>query len=376
MPEDKIEGGLPGDWEGKLTMFQRLLLIRVMRPDRVTAAMAGFVKAMMGARYIDQPTFNMKDTFEDSSCPQPLFFVLFPGVDPGGDIEKLGAELGFTLQNGKYKSISMGQGQEKNAEDALVHFAEIGGWVFLQNVHLMETWLPKLERALEICAETGHDDFRCFLSAEAPPLPTTQSVPEGIMQSSIKVSNEPPSDLKSNLRGAYALFSQETLDKSTRPASHKPMLFALCFFHSLALGRRKFGFQGFSRSYPFNNGDLTVCAQVLTTTWRTTPRRACRGRTSSTTLARSCTAGTSPTHGIGASPTRISRCCSTPRSSCQAPTTCSRPTTRRCARELTRSSPRTSKRNCRRRRRSSSASTRTRRSRCCRRRPRRSSRQS
>ena len=82
-------------------------------------------------------------------------------------------------------------------------------------------------------------------------------------QASIKVSNEPPSDLKSNLRGAYALFSQETLDKSTRGPSHKPMLFALCFFHSLALGRHKFGFQGFSRSYPFNNGDLTVCAQVL-----------------------------------------------------------------------------------------------------------------
>ena len=43
----------------------------------------------------------------------------------------------------------------------------------------MESWLPKLERALEIAAETGHDDFRCFLSAEAPPLPDQQSVPEG-----------------------------------------------------------------------------------------------------------------------------------------------------------------------------------------------------
>ena len=263
MPENKAEGPLPGDWEGKLTLFQRLLLIRVMRPDRVTAAAAGFVRAMMGNRYIDQPTFNMKETFEDSSAPQPLFFVLFPGVDPGGAIETLGKELGFTEANGRYKSISMGQGQEKNAEDALVKYAAEGGWVFLQNVHLMETWLPKLERSLEIAAETGHDDFRCFLSAEPPPLPDKQSVPEGIMQASIKVSNEPPSDLKSNLRGAYALFSQATLDKSTKPASHRPMLFALCFFHSLVLGRRKFGFQGFSRSYPFNNGDLTVCAQVL-----------------------------------------------------------------------------------------------------------------
>ena len=43
------------------------------------------------------------------------------------------------------------------------------------------------------------------------------------------------------------------------------MLFALCFFHALALGRRKFGYQGFSRAYPFNNGDITVCAQVMLT---------------------------------------------------------------------------------------------------------------
>ena len=215
---------------------------------------------MMGNRYIDQPTFNMKDTFEDSSAPTPLFFVLFPGVDPGGDIEKLGRELGFTEANGRYKSISMGQGQEKNAEDALVSYAESGGWVFLQNVHLMETWLPKLERALEIAAETGHDDFRCFLSAEAPPLPTQQSVPEGILQASIKVANEPPSDLKSNLRGAY-VFSRRRSTSRPSPA-HRPMLFALCFFRSWRSAGASSA-SGLLALYPFNNGDLTVCAQVL-----------------------------------------------------------------------------------------------------------------
>jgi len=261
MPEE--EGSLSPDWDAKLTAFQKILLIRALRPDRVTAAVSNFVRVTLGDRYIDQEPFNMKDTFADSSAPTPLFFVLFPGVDPGEDIEKLGRELGFTESNGRYKCISMGQGQEANAEAALQHYAKEGGWVFLQNVHLMESWLPQLERKLEIAAETGHDDFRCFLSAEPPPLPYQQSIPEGIMQSSIKVANEPPADLKSNLRQSYALFSQAVLDKSTKPDAHRPMLFALCFFHALVLGRRKFGFQGFSRQYPFNNGDLTVCAAVL-----------------------------------------------------------------------------------------------------------------
>ena len=65
-----------------------------MRPDRVTTAMGMFVAATLGARYIEQPPFSMRETFEDSSAPTPLFFVLFPGVDPGAEIEKLGRQLG------------------------------------------------------------------------------------------------------------------------------------------------------------------------------------------------------------------------------------------------------------------------------------------
>ena len=63
---------------------------------------------------------------------------------------KLGAKLGFAEANGKYRSISMGQGQEINAEESLLQFSKEGGWLFLQNVHLMESWLPKLERQLEL----------------------------------------------------------------------------------------------------------------------------------------------------------------------------------------------------------------------------------
>ena len=87
-------------------------------------------------------------------------------------------------------------------------------------------------------------------------------MPEGIMQNAIKVANEPPTDVKSLYRNAYGLFSQETIDKSSKKTVFKPMLFALSFFHSLCLGRRKFGMQGFSRPYAWNNGDLTVRVHV------------------------------------------------------------------------------------------------------------------
>lgn len=34
-------------------------------------------------------------------------------------------------------------------------------------------------------------------------------------------------------------------------------------FHSIILGRKKFGAQGWSRMYSFNDGDLTICGDVL-----------------------------------------------------------------------------------------------------------------
>jgi dynein heavy chain len=34
-------------------------------------------------------------------------------------------------------------------------------------------------------------------------------------------------------------------------------------FHSLIVGRKKFGSQGWSRNYNFNDGDLTICGDVL-----------------------------------------------------------------------------------------------------------------
>mmetsp|Transcript_9859 Transcript_9859/g.28975 ORF Transcript_9859/g.28975 Transcript_9859/m.28975 type:complete len:815 (+) Transcript_9859:3-2447(+) len=257
---------LPGEWDKRCTAFQKLLILRALRQDRVTTALTQFIDMRLGQRYTQQEPFDMEDTFNDSSFRQPLFFVLFPGVDPGVAIEKIGRKLGFTEEKGNYVSISMGQGQEKNAENTIDRFSKDGGWVFLQNIHLMSTWLPTLDRKLEIVSENGHEDFRAFLSAEPPPMlleHEMQTVPEGVLQASIKVANEPPTDLKATLRSSYALFDQSVLDKSTKPKAHKPMIFALAFFHSLVLGRRKFGFQGFSRNYPYNNGDITVCADVL-----------------------------------------------------------------------------------------------------------------
>lgn len=133
----------------------------------------------------------------------------------------------------------------------------------------MQSWLTGLnglEGFLEsvFSSNKTHPNFRIFISSDPPPLPDMKIIPESILQGAIKVANEAPQFLKANLRRAYAKFDQAFLDKSDKkPTEFKACLFALCFFHSLILGRKKFGSQGWSRIYNFNDGDLVICSDVL-----------------------------------------------------------------------------------------------------------------
>merc|ERR1719502_358191 len=254
---------MPGDYK-QLKDMNKLLLIRAMRPDRLTSALVKFVQDELGPNFVKEKPFNMEQAYQESSPSTPIFFVLFPGVEPTPWVEALGATYDITAEKGMFVNISMGQGQEKPAEQALDSFAQKGGWVMLQNVHLMQSWLPKLERTLEVCSETAHSDFRCFISAEPPPFSYFKNIPESLLQSCIKVANEAPSDLKSNIIRAWASFDEERLScVDDKINEFKSCLFGLCFFHSVMLGRKKYGQQGWSRKYGFNVGDLTICADVL-----------------------------------------------------------------------------------------------------------------
>jgi hypothetical protein len=60
----------------------------------------------------------------------------------------------------------------------------------------------------------------------------------------MQVSNEPPSDMKSNMRRAFAAFTAEQCERPStdaKRAAFRSILFGLCFYHSLLLGRKKFG---------------------------------------------------------------------------------------------------------------------------------------
>ena len=98
-----------------ISLFHRILLLRALRPDRLTNALTEFISQNMGAEFVEQQPFDIEKTFPETNIQTPIFFVLFPGVDPTPEVEHIGAQNGKTISDGTFINISMGQGQEDYA---------------------------------------------------------------------------------------------------------------------------------------------------------------------------------------------------------------------------------------------------------------------
>ena len=252
----------PQEWKNK-TSLQKLCMMRCFRPDRMTYAVSAFIEEKLHPKYVENRAVPFWQSFEESGPGTPIFFILSPGVDPLKDVEAVGKKLGFTFDNRNFHNVSLGQGQEVVAEQAMKVAAEKGHWVILQNIHLVAKWLGQLEKLLEIYAIGSHPDFRMFVSAEPAGTREAHNIPQGILENSIKITNEPPTGILANLHKALDNFSQETLELCSRENEFKSILNSVCYFHAVVCERRKFGPQGWNRGYPFNVGDLTISIDVL-----------------------------------------------------------------------------------------------------------------
>ncbi|CAK4109520.1 unnamed protein product [Aphanomyces euteiches] len=255
---------LPLDWAGlDRTPFLKLLVVRCLRPDRMTVAVSEFIRHVLpnGAMYCDcdsalNSTQVMDNSYLDSTPTTPLYFILSPGADVVAGLDKLAIKYGFE-RGVSYHNVSMGQGQDVFAMDRLEVAHRNGHWVILNNIHLMPRWLITLEKKLdEFALEGSHKNFRLFLTSDP-----SNSIPIGVLNRCIKLTNEPPSGLKANLKRAFVSFPKEYIEEAEGKV--KSILFGLCHFHAVMMERKMYGPLGFNMMYPFSLGDLRDSAICL-----------------------------------------------------------------------------------------------------------------
>lgn len=150
----QCENAFPKNVEIKMTQFQKVLFIQAVKPERLYNCLMDFVLKTLSESplqliidvivvadipSINPPAFELKNIFEDSEAKEPILFILADGADPSQEL----AELAVTLRV-PYRSISMGQGQEIVAYEAIRECASKGEWLCLNNLHLMIAAVPSI----------------------------------------------------------------------------------------------------------------------------------------------------------------------------------------------------------------------------------------
>ncbi|KAJ3159379.1 Dynein heavy chain 1, axonemal [Geranomyces michiganensis] len=247
---------LPGRWENALSNFQKLLVLRCIRPDRITSGVQDFVCSQLGERFIEPQTSDLSALYKESTPISPLIFVLSPGADPAQSLFKFAEEMRFSK---KLNSVSLGQGQGPRAEAMIKDGMERGLWILLQNCHLAPSWMPTLDRIIDgMTLDKVHRDFRIWLTS----MPTPK-FPVSILQNGVKTTLEPPNGIKANLMRTYATFNDDYLNSCAKQQEWKKLLFSVSFFHAVVQERRKFGSLGFNIPYEFTDGDMRICIRQL-----------------------------------------------------------------------------------------------------------------
>nr|CAI5854264.1 unnamed protein product [Callosobruchus analis] len=187
---------LPDVLEKAMDDFQKIVVLKCLRPDKVINAMQDFLSEKLGKEFIEPQSSDLSAMFKESGPTVPLIFVLSTGTDPAAELYKFADRMKMSK---RMFSISLGQGQGPRAEKMISSGCEVGSWVFFQNCHLAPSWMPRLERIIEgISPEMVHRDFRIWLTSTPSPY-----FPVAILQNGSKMTVEPPAGVKANMMRAY-----------------------------------------------------------------------------------------------------------------------------------------------------------------------------
>ena len=98
---------LPGDLSHILTPFEKILLVRCLKPEKVLFAVQKYLELELGPEYAISPVSSMDNLFRASLPNNPIIFVLSQGVDPMQQVRNYAEREGM---GSRLRIMSLGSG--------------------------------------------------------------------------------------------------------------------------------------------------------------------------------------------------------------------------------------------------------------------------
>lgn len=234
----------------KLTSFQRLLLMKTLRNDRLIAAMNLVACSLLKVESLgDNETLGL--TVEATEAGTPLLLITTSGADPSQELQSIAYH---TVGKDRFHQLAMGGGQTDEALRLLRLSAEKGDWVFLKNLHLVIPWVFTLQKEFNLLKP--NKNFRLFLTTEAH-----DEFPSILLSQSLKVMFESPPGVKQNLIRTYNDWSPSVY-KSIEE-HQRELLFIAASLHAIIQERRSYIPQGWSKLYEITASDLKSATDII-----------------------------------------------------------------------------------------------------------------
>nr|XP_022320176.1 dynein beta chain, flagellar outer arm-like isoform X6 [Crassostrea virginica] len=301
---------------GPLSDFHQLLLLRMLRQDRLPAALVRYVNKHLTINLPEQSKFNLTDVLQDAKRHLGVLLLLPPSVSesrqhpsnrlrltkpPVQVLKKMAEAIGAQVE-----IVRVGDGCEILVDEAIDSADKNDGWVIIQDLHLappkffnnLKKHLIRVSRSRSNAQDDKQKGNRFCVWITSEPCPMIPSfllqnlhkiawnhITEDVVNSGPQkeeskdteaanqapkaplamVYRSPGTYLHSAIVSTLKQVPVELLDKvSTEPQMVRTIAFGLGVIQGMLMARQLFGAQGLNQWYPFNQVQMEQALLALT----------------------------------------------------------------------------------------------------------------
>ena len=108
-------------WHSRLSKFHRLVVIKILRPDKMTELLDTFISENLGFKFVEPLSFDLGRILADTGPRVPMIFLLDSAKDPLSMVKKLKHERDEQSVGGSLSIVSLSAG----LEDVIIKTVEI-----------------------------------------------------------------------------------------------------------------------------------------------------------------------------------------------------------------------------------------------------------